>query len=388
MTTDTIPDVSVVEPMPPLASPLLRVLTGRLAGAEYRLHAGRSVTVGHGFENDVVLRGRATQGLVMELHVGAELLLRVRSGAIDVLGRSLAAGEELILPAYLPVRLGDLAIAVGGDDPARWAEAATMASHGAATLAPELLLRPRSPLADRIAARAVPWLRLGRGRIMAGAAGLIALLALSVGVPVADAWHTAAARDPAKVRRQLATAGFGALDVARDPGGAGVLVTGAVATDRDAERLRAYVAARLPDALVEVESAAALAAAATDMLRANGVAAEARPLGARAIAVEGEFLPHDRQRELSALLRRDIPGLRRIDYRATDGGGSDELRHFFNSPQYGAASFVDGDPGYIVTADGSRWFDGAILPTGHRLVAVGHGRVTLERGGQVDVISM
>ncbi len=366
----------------------LRVLSGRLAGAEHRLPAGRSVTLGHSFENDVVLRGAGTAGLSAELHLGDDAtMLRVLTGSLVALGRELAAGEELLLPAYLPVRLGEFAWAVGGDDVARWNEAAELAGSVARPIAADRA-RPRPAMRDRVGARAGRWARMGRRRVRTLAVGGGALLTTLLAIPAADHWRDAQARDPAAVKRKLAAAGFGGLVVARDPGGSGVLITGGVTDDAQAERLQAFAAAELPGSLVEVESAAAMAAAASDMLRVAGVEATAAPVRPGVIAVTGDYLPGDKQVELTALLRRDIPALSVVEYRTEPGRGSDELRHFFNSPRFGAASFVDGDPGFIVTGDGSRWFAGATLPTGHRVVTIGRGQVTLERAGRTEVLSM
>jgi hypothetical protein len=315
-------------------------------------------------------------------------MLRVRSGSLVALGREVKAGEELILPPYLPIQLGEFAAAIGRDDGDRWSEAEALSAELAAPIEPEVRTRPRASAADRIATRLAPWRRIRRGPLAAMLAGGAMLVGTAAAVPLAGYWQEAEARDPDAVRRHLAAAGFGALTVRPDPAGSGVLITGAVSTDRDADRLQAYVAEHFAGALVEVESAAAIAAAATDMLRANGVQAQAQPLGAGAIAIDTDYLPRDRQQELAAMLRRDIPGLRRVDYRITPANGSDELRHFFNSPQYGAAGFVDGDPGYIVTTDGSRWFAGAVLPTGHRIVSINHGSVKLERAGQTEILTM
>ena len=51
------------------------------------------------------------------------------------------------------------------------------------------------------------------------------------------------------------------------------------------------------------------------------------------------------------------------------------------------ASLVPGEPGYLVTADGSRYFVGAVLPSGHRVTAIAQQRVTLERDGQSQTLN-
>jgi len=46
------------------------------------------------------------------------------------------------------------------------------------------------------------------------------------------------------------------------------------------------------------------------------------------------------------------------------------------------SSLVTSEPAYLVTADGSRYFIGALLPSGHRVTRIGAGSVTLEIHGQ------
>jgi type III secretion protein D len=41
---------------------------------------------------------------------------------------------------------------------------------------------------------------------------------------------------------------------------------------------------------------------------------------------------------------------------------------------------------YLVTADGARYFIGAMLPTGHRITQIQHGSVTLERNGEQSTL--
>ena len=131
-----------------------------------------------------------------------------------------------------------------------------------------------------------------------------------------------------------------------------------------------------------------MVAAATDLLAGQGIDATARVARAGVLLVDGEYLPSDRQTQVAQLIRSDVPGVRAVEFRADPAKGGDALRYFFNSPEYGAASFVDGDPGYLVTADGSRWFTGAVLPTGHRIVSVGAGRLTVEKDGRVEAVVM
>ena len=56
-----------------------------------------------------------------------------------------------------------------------------------------------------------------------------------------------------------------------------------------------------------------------------------------------------------------------------------------DDPGKRVAAIVSGNPPevppYLVTADGTRYFEGALLPTGHRIAAIGQHEVLLEKDG-------
>jgi hypothetical protein len=49
---------------------------------------------------------------------------------------------------------------------------------------------------------------------------------------------------------------------------------------------------------------------------------------------------------------------------------------------------VYGPRGYVVTADGSRYFEGAFLPSGHRIVRISDDEVRIERDGKTTRLSL
>jgi type III secretion protein D len=89
---------------------------------------------------------------------------------------------------------------------------------------------------------------------------------------------------------------------------------------------------------------------------------------------------------------RDIQGLSAI--RVGEGGRTVISRSSLASQSgpvsVGAkrvVSVVDGEPAYIVTSDGARYFVGATLPEGHRVLAISNGSVVLERDGERVVMT-
>ena len=374
----------------PAVAARLRVLNDRLAGAEHRLHAGKNVRVGHSFENDIVLRGKDTAGLALELHVGPDVtILKMLTGSIAVLGRELVAGEEMPLPSYLPVKLGEFAFAVGATDEQRWREAEAIA----ATLAQKQLLNeplPRAELSERVATRLDPVRSrlplLPSAKLLIGI-GAVVILFVS-GLIGARYYSEAQANDPANMKRIMAAAGFTGMAVSPDPASENMVISGVLKNDKDMAGLQLLVDQRFPGAILEVETTDSLAAAAGDLLKAQGVDADAKTVKRGAIMVASEYLPADKQEQLTALLKKELPGLQAIQFTMDSKRGPNDLQYFFNNSQHGAATFVSGNVSYIATADGSKWMSGAVLPTGHKIVRIEPDAVILERGGRIETLTM
>lgn len=376
-------------PSTPATALKLRVLNNRLAGAEHRLHVGKNIRVGHSFENDVVLRGKNTAGLSLELHVSADVtILRMLTGSTEVLGRQLVAGEEMPLPAYLPVQLGEFAFAVGADDQLRWREAENIAS----TLEQRQLMDaplPRAELSERVATRLDPVrsrFPIPGSKILMGVG---AAIVLSIGTALSViAYNEAQASNPDNMKQTMAAAGFTGMDVNPDPAGDNMVISGLLKDDKEVAALQDLVDQRFPGAIIEVETTDSLALAATDLLKGQSIDAEAKAVRRGVITVSSEFLPTDKQTEMAAMLRKELPDLKAVQFSMDSSRGPNDLQYFFNNTEYGAASFVSGDPSYVATADGTRWFSGAVLPTGHKIVRVEPKALILERNGRIETLIM
>ena len=389
MATLTAKQFAFQEPVAPARTAyVLRIVDGRLAGKEFVFEAGQRVCIGHALANDVVLRGSGTRNTVVELRLQGDVAhFRVLGGTAELLGRTLAEGEEAQLPAYLPFRIGEFVLAHGATGSARW--------DGAVQVAASPCLTPVTPLpAPNLGDRLV---RVGRDRIAALQGRVdttrLAIVAVSVvllgGAALTLSQSITASRtDPVGFEERLATENLTNLKVTRNAAG-GLIVSGVVAGEPQMARLQSLVAgAGVPIAL-DVTPTAALAAAVTEVLEAQGVPGKAEPApgDARGVLVAAPFMPQDRQQDLRELLQRDVPGLSHVTFRIDDSRGGNPLQAFFGTGATGIATLVE-NPAHIVTADGARWFPGAVLPTGHRLVSVGADTVRLEKDGRMEDVHL
>jgi type III secretion protein D len=371
---------------------VLRVLNGRLAGAERPLHVGKYLSVGHALDNDIVLRGQGTAGISLLLDLADDQArVRVTSGTISLLGRPIGVDEEAILPPYVPLQIGEFAVAIGGDVEERWQEAERIGQSIAVPHTEDHDAEPeRAGLSERIATRLYPVRDHFANR--SGGMWFLALLGVMLLGFAAIAPVTEAIRgelySPRAVKATLSATGFSGLKVTRDSASNTLIISGAVSSEGDALRLRKLMSDKFPGALVDITTPSSLAAAATDILRNNKVDADARPGRSGAIRIITEYLPQDRQIELTTLLKRDLPALKNVEYQMDNRRGDRDLQYFFNTSGSGLATYVDGNPGYIVTQDQTRWFVGSVVPTGHKILAIGGGRIIFERQGLIEELAM
>ncbi|WP_336970723.1 hypothetical protein [Sphingobium aromaticiconvertens] len=364
---------------------VLRILSGRLEGKEFPLDGRDRLCVGHGLANDVVLRGAGTREGTIELRLmGDRATMRVIEGRAELLGRALEAGEDAQLPAYLPFCFGEYLIAHGERGSARWRDANDIARTPRGVPGEEL---PAPRLSDRLFDIA----RTGYGRIdrhtlrLALGLGCGGLLVAAAAQPVGQMMLSSRA-NAREMTTELRQSGFPAVSVAGDDEGS-LAVKGAVSDEEELARLRALVAQRDADATVDVQTGTALAAEATDILQAQGIAARVAPSAPAALVVNAGYMPANRQDQVRALLHKDLPVVRKVAFRIDDALGANPLQAFFAQSGAGLATVV-ANPAHIVTADGSHWFPGATLPTGHRLVSVSAGAVVFEKDGRAEQITL
>ena len=373
-------------------SPLeLRVLTGPQAGARIALAAGGRVDVGSldAAGCQVVLRDPRVAQQRVRLHVRPfDVRLEVLSGEVEFNGTWLVAPASADWPLYAPVRLGDTVLAVGAEDGVRWDDALALALSPQTPVPPAEAPAPAAPApaaAPRPGRRLETWLALGGGALALVATGLLAFASL-VTLP-----KVAAETPSQRLERLLAVPEFRGLRVA--PAGAGgeaLRVTGDVLTLADRQRLDVQLAGADLSPVLEVRVAEQLAAAVREVFRMNGVVAETAP--ATSLADVGVVRVSTRVADLSQLARaeasarRDVPGLRGLAVENERPAVPPDNAPVADDPGKRVASIVPGDSPYVVTVDGTRYFIGALLPSGHRLASITEQEVLLDKDGVISTL--
>lgn len=365
-----------------VADPVLRVLNGRLAGTEKALPASGAVSIGHQFWHDVVVRDPATKGIAIDLALAPDGAAQatVLEGEAELLGSVVPAGGTAIVPPYVPITIGGIALAWGDKESERWGDATGLV---AAVPAPPPLPPSARDHALAFAGKAGEGAQrvLTRSRLTIAAAAIGAIALASASVPMVDALHLRGSPEQ-RVERALGQAGLSGLAAHEDDTTGAVTVTGVVAND--AQRAKAVATMRDTGIAgsVAVLTSADLARSAADVARMNGLQAVARPIGRTAVELRVTPLQPDQEQKLIQAVRGDVRALTRLALR-------DDLPPIETVPlktvqdaTKKVSTVVGGDPSFIQTVDGARYFPGAVMPSGHRLVGVQGNNVIFEKNGR------
>lgn len=353
----------------------LRVLDGPQAGAKAPLAAGAGCLIasapGPCADADIVLRGG---GAPARVHVMADLahgLIEVLEGEVQLGDATLAAGAQAAWSRHAPLRIGDSVLAFGLACEDEWStpDAAAPAPHAAQAV--DSAVAVRAPLRRRAEA----WLAATGAGVLLACAGSLWMA------------HVAAAPRPMPVlaastlTEALKTSEFAALSATPQADGR-VELRGRLTTLAQRSRLDGWLASRQWTPALEVLVDEAIVREVTEVFRINGVAVQAQATGPGRIAVEASEPDAARLARAEDVVRRDVRGLDTLTLRNTAVPQAPKVPALPDDPNKRIASLVPGEPAYVVTVDGARYFIGALLPSGHRITQIATQRVVLERDGQ------
>ncbi len=211
---------------------------------------------------------------------------------------------------------------------------------------------------------------------------LAAVGAAHIGFEPGDVQAAKAPDDPVtRLRQALRESEFGMLDIITRGNGQ-VVIRGRLASNDQRDQLTRWLLTAPLAPAVEVTVDEGLVREVTEVFRINGIAVSAQVAGPGRIAAEAAERDGAALARAEEAVRRDVRGLEVLQVRNTVKPVTAPPPPVADDPGKRIASLVAGASAYLVTVDGARYFVGAMLPTGHRIVAINKAAVALERDGQ------
>src|SRR3989338_6594030 len=381
----------------------LRVLSGEQRGASSVIQPGQTLRIGQDWINEVVLQ-KAEGVAVLSFSPTGILVLQVQQGGCAVAHRTLEAGARAELGLYEPFTVGGIRLAVGQLGAQQWAplftdaapdggatsatphaqesapaseaasEARSHAGMGAsASQASSAAATPAKDPAAMAAGQTSP-LQRWRSRLMLGGTALVGVSVCTLTLAWAMGPSTLSPQEhAANIRQTLSHLGMPTLNVESRSGQLYVTGTGRPRLERP-DRLSVWVNEQVAASVAEV-------------YRLNGIAAQVEAAGAGVVRVRTAVSDTRQLEHVQALARRDVPGLQQLAAVNEAPPTPPPAASAIHDPGKRVAAIVPGEPAYLVTVDGTRYFEGAMLPSGHRIVAILSDKVQMEREGVASVLS-
>jgi type III secretion protein D len=361
-----------------------RILAGRYQGSRVDISdESNTIHIGYELTNDVVLRIAANKGTNICIDISKEIpQLDVLEGSVEVLGQTLGRGASMLLPFYMPIRIGDEIIAFGQRDSLEWQRTAALidAPKMKEQITDKDKLKTR-PLINQV----LDWLPQ-RNPILSHPILTICIIALFGSVIALRNFDIGAMivgeSTAVSFQTKLKEAGFEGLSTQLQ--GDTLLVKGFVDSSTQVRQLEKFAKNNVTPVKVQLSTGAEMAESVNNVMRIQGISGSTRYIGNKEVEVIASSLDSARLAKLELNAKRDVPGLKAVKFRQGVGesfAGFNGLAKATANPGKRISSLVAGESGYLVTADGGRYFIGALLPTGHRIMAIQNRQVMLEQNG-------
>ena len=358
----------------------LVVIEGRKKDATIALPLGATTTVGLGYNCDVVLDLPALyQNLpqqsvdnlpVVELHNDLNrITVSILSGDVTIDGQTASAG----MAGQLNL---DTAVCIDGNT--FIVRACTVDSVSST----ELARRPARSI-ENTERHELPPTRT-KESIFAGAAQVCGGFFIIAGALLAHKYTQApepvAMTDIATgVETNLLSNGFDELNVVLNEDHT-IAVNGYL--DNRADLYRAKSQIQVPDLVQwEVKTGESLAESVGSVYRVNGVSAEVEVLGEGSVAVNTATNNLDLLKRVEESVYADVSELHALELVNVPPEKPVEEKpknKFEELPGKRVVMIVASDPTYVLTEDGSRYFEGSILPSGHMIMAILDKKIRLQ----------
>ncbi len=336
----------------------LRVTHGLHRGAVTHCEPDGIVLVGSSRDCDVILsdEGVARHHCLVSLHDG-RFTVRAIDAPLQVHHHPLPRGEmHPLMPLQRVSIAPGVAFSVGPGDSPAWADLPTIAAD--APLPNTALLTPR--------------------RIAVGALATLAATVAVAAVALRPAPPPVAVTEQVSVADVIEALSLREVQVREDEV-SGVMVQGVVPDRETLAELRAKIEGTGVNAQVEVRSGDDIAQDVREVLRMSGIGARTRYLGDGRVEVGGFFGDESELAEiLSSRAIRDVASLSEVvvvNDKPAPVKPDPGMR-----PGKKIVSVVRGQDPYIVTADGSRYYVGARLPSGGKLHSISEQEVLIDTG--------
>lgn len=347
------------------------VLSGEQAGARRILDNNTTFTISGHMDTDVVFRDPVINDEKINLITkNNEVFIQVLSGNIEIQGNKIKSGDILKIPEYAKIKIGDTTFSYGRQVDATWRDLLDCVAKL------ELNSDSNKNFINSIYKYKVFYL-------------FTLLLIISIAVILYINFYNIKGAVVSEfseleiLERTLIDNGFNNLSIAQSESGQ-ISLTGFLMTNKEKSEVEKIVDILNIPVLFDLSTGDHLAAEVRELYRVNGVEADVKVLKYGKVIVTTDHSNKKILDRLESIAISEIPSLIELDteYLSAEnkpnvlGGGTN-----FNKKDKRIVMVVNGNPPYIMTYDKSKYYIGALLPSGHKIISIFDSSVVLEKEG-------
>lgn len=351
--------------------PEIVVIAGEQAGARTRLKDNTTLTLSNKIDTDIVLRDPQignTRLKIITQHLKPSI--EVIDGAVKVDNKVIEQGSRIRLPDYTKVEIGETAFVTARMNHASWEEISNLAS----------INMPQAATKSNPAHR-YRW----HNNIFLSLLALITVLTV-IATTVTNTMESSemiSMSNRENIHSLLIENGYESLQV--DEQNDYYVIHGFVMTYNERAQLENLIDEHSVPAKLYLEVGDQLAIEVRELYRINGIEVSTKASAAGKVTVAVKSPVSSELERVKEMALNEITHLHalEIEYAVSEDGtqiiGTDMK---FNAADKRITMVVDGDPAYIMTSDQSKYYIGAMLPTGHKIIDIIDQQVVLEKQGK------
>ncbi|MES9938959.1 MAG: hypothetical protein ABW104_04205 [Candidatus Thiodiazotropha sp. 6PLUC2] len=352
------------------------VLTGEQAGARRLLDNNTTFTISGNMDTDMVIRDNAIADERLNLITkDNEVFIQVLNGNIEIQGRKVTSGSLVKVPEYAKVIIGDTTLSYGNRIDASWKDIVEYVSSM------EKSTINSSKLAINIKSNYILYL-------------FITLTIITMLITYQVHYYNIESSKSIKITNEehllsiLSDNGFEDLAVS-DKEDRQLVLSGFLMTNKEMSKVETIIDEINYPVLIDISTGDHLAAEVRELYRVNGVETDVKTLKPGTAIVTTKHDDRELLEKLKHIALSEIPSLVELD---TEYIGITNKKETVNNSTYNnedekrITMVVDGSPAYVMTYDKSRYYVGALLPTGHKIISIVDKEVLLEKEGHLTTL--
>ena len=350
----------------------LAVIAGHKSGARTPVFSDRRISIGDQYDCDIVLGGLATPDsslagndvpIRITLHHDSNsgvFSLQVVEGSLLLDNVTVSTGSAVEVTPGSPVEIAGSTFVISKIVQASSAPSAPIIEHVDNQPAPSVA--PSSPNSAI--------------RKFGMAATVCVAIACGSAYWIDDKYFGITAHDQAIIllQRLMVRPEYSQLELLQSGDGA-IQVVGHVHKRANLQQLRNSLSGMEQTVYVDVSVGEIMAESVASVFRVNGLEAVTSSVASGEVLVKSAATDLQLLKKIEAIAYTDVAGLKSLEIENTPLPVSND---FETMPGKRIVMVVSTEPTYILTEDGSRYFTGSILPSGHKVKAILEEKVKLE----------